>query len=69
MLHDSGSTALGLTAKRSGIELLGHKGTVEELDTDLRWCHSDIKLADGMTKKKTSCRILSFSGWKLVLDA
>ena len=44
---------------------------VEERDTDLRWCHSDIQLADGMTKKKVSCRILSSlrtPRWKLVLD-
>ena len=36
------------------------KTVLEEHDTDLRWCHSDIQLADGMTKKKMSCRILSF---------
>ena len=42
-LHNSSLTALGLTEKRSGIELRG----LEEHDTDLRWCHSDIQLADG----------------------
>ena len=41
-----------LTEKRSGIELLGLTENIEEHDTDLRWCHSDIQLADGMTKKK-----------------
>ena len=38
------SSALGLTQKRSGIELLGHADSIEEHDTDLRWCHSDIQL-------------------------
>ena len=71
VLHNSSSTTLGLTEKRSGIELLGLKDSVEEHDTDLRWCHSDIQLTDGVTRKK-SCRIFSFlctSRWrKLVLD-
>ena len=42
-LQNSSSTALGLTEERSGTELLG-------LDTGLRWCHSDIQLADGVTR-------------------
>ena len=58
-VQNSCATALGLTEKRSGIELLGLKDSVEKHDTDLRWCHSDIQSADGMTKKKISCRILS----------
>ena len=41
--------------------MLGLQDSVEEHGTDLRWFHSDIQLADGMTKKKMSCRILSFS--------
>ena len=70
-LQNSSSTALGLTDKRSGIDLVGLKHSVEEHDTDLRRCHSDIQLADGMTKKKMSCRILLFlrnPRWKLFLD-
>ena len=51
---------------------MGLTDSVEEHDTDLRWCHSNIQLADGMTKKKKmSCRILSLlrtPRWKLVLD-
>ena len=44
-------------------EITGHgcsgKDCVEEHDTDIRCCHSDIQLADGMTKKKMkmSCRM------------
>ena len=70
-MQNSSSTALGLTEKRSGIELLGPKDRVEEHGTDLRWCRSDIRLADGVTKKKKSYRILSYlrgPKWKLVLD-
>ena len=59
-LHHSSSTALGLTEKRSGIELLGRKDSIEEHDTDLWWCDSEIQLADGRTKKTKICRILSF---------
>ena len=54
--HNSSSTAVGSTEKRSGIE------TVEERDTDLRWCHSDIQVADGTTKMKKLCRIQSVFG-------
>ena len=70
-LHNSSSTASALTEKRNGTELLGLRGSVEVHDTDLRWCHSDIQLADGTTKKEMSCRILSFlrtPRWKRVLD-
>ena len=70
-VQNSSSAALGLTDKRSGIELLGLKDSVEEHDTDPRWYHGDIQLADGMTKRKMSYRILSFlrsPRWKLVLD-
>ena len=59
-----------LDRKRSGIEQLGLKDSIEEHDTDLRWCQSDTQLADGMTKKRMWYRILSFLGsprWKLVL--
>ena len=34
-VQNSSSTALGLTEKRSGIELLGLKDSIEEHDTDL----------------------------------
>ena len=45
-------TSLCLTEKRSVIELLGLSDSMEEHDTDLRWCHSDIQLVDGMTRKR-----------------
>ena len=69
--HGRKAKARKVTEKRHGIELLGLIGSVEEHDTDLRWCHSDIHLADGVTKKKMSCGILSFlrtPRWKRVLD-
>ena len=70
-VQNSSSTGLGLTEKRSGVELMGLKDSIEDHDTDLRWGHSDIQLADNGTKKKMTSRIFSFlrnPGWKLVLD-
>ena len=46
-LHNNRSTALGLTEKESGIELPGLKDSFEEHDTDLGWCHSDIRMENG----------------------
>ena len=58
-LQKSSSTALELTEERSGIELLGLADSVEKHDKNLRFCHSEIQLADVVTKKKKmSCRIL-----------
>ena len=51
--HNSSSTALGLTEKRSGIELMGLKDSIEEHDSDLWRCYRD------MTKKKMAWSILS----------
>ena len=56
-MQNSNWTSLCLTEKRSVIELLGLSDSIEEHDKDLRWCHSDIQLADGMTKEKMSYRI------------
>ena len=70
-LANSSSTAMGLTEKRSGIELQGLRDSVDECNTDMRWCHSDIQLADGMTKSKMRERVISFlkrPRWRLVLD-
>ena len=50
------------TRKRSATELLGPKDSIEEHDTDLKWCNSDIQLVAGVTKKKKkSCWVVSLS--------
>ena len=71
-LHNSSSTALGLTEKRSGIELLGLRESVEEFSTDVRWTHSDGMIADGMTKGRMAHRVAAFirnPKWKLIYDS
>ena len=72
MPRQLGSTALGLSEKRSGSELQGLRDSADECQTDLRWCHSDIQLADCMTKAKMSHKIFGFlrrPRWKFVLDS
>ena len=56
VVQNSSSTGLGLTEKRSGIELMGLKDSIEEHDTDLRWCQSDIQLAG----RRKRCRAESY---------
>ena len=71
VLQISSSKALGLTEKTKWNRTAGTQRQFRSTRHELRWCYSDIPWADGMTKKKMSCRILSFlriPRWKLVTN-
>jgi len=73
-LARSASTCLGMKDKKSGLEALAVKQSLENLGTALRWCHSFAQLADCMTKNDSKSResFELFQGrgytWKLVND-
>ena len=73
-LARSESACLGLKDRKSGLEALALKQSLQECRTSLRWCHSAAQLADVMTKDTPESRapweLLTRRKymWKLVYD-
>ena len=68
----SESSDLGMSERRTGIELMAAKEEMAATGLELRWGHSESQLGDGLTKPSASARTLEFfrSGqvWRLVYD-
>ena len=41
---------LGMEEKRTAIEMLGIQEGITEQDANMKWCHGEANLADGLTK-------------------
>lgn len=49
------SAAFGLRDKRISLEITCLLEPVEQLQTEVRWVHSEVQLAEGLTKPLRAC--------------
>ena len=73
-LARSSSSCLGLKDKKSGLEALALKQSLQNCNTALRWCHSAAQLSDIVTKDSEAARapwelfVKRGYRWKLIHD-
>ena len=73
-LARSSSSCLGLKDKKSGLEALALKQSLDECGTRIRWCHSAAQLGDVVTRDSDAARVpwelfvRRGCRWKLVHD-
>ena len=70
-IERSQSLTLGVTDKRTALELMSAKETMTDVGMKCKWVNSESQLADGLTKPGASnmLKLAMRSGrWKIVFD-
>ena len=72
-IHRNESAALSMSDKRSAVEGLALRESLGRTKTQLRWCHSEANIADGLTKAEPRAqqllrKFLTDYIWRIVWD-
>ena len=72
-IHRNESAALSMQDKRSAVEGLALRESLGRTKTQLRWCHSEANVSDGLTKSDVRAlqllrKFLSSSVWRIIWD-
>ena len=72
-IHRNESAALSMSDKRSAVEGLALRESLGRTKTQLRWCHSEANVADGLTKADPRAlqllrKFLASSVWRIIWD-